>query len=74
MKGKNVFGFTLIILAVVLFFVGTKNVSTIQGVALLGPIEILPLALCIAVPTVLFLIGGILAFKGQLTLTTKKQS
>lgn len=71
---RGVFGGALILLAVVLLIVGTMSVIAFQRAALLGPGDILPLALCIAGPSVLFLFGGILAHKGELTLEFRTKS
>lgn len=70
---NSVFGSVLLFLAVVLFIVGTQNVVDIQSQLMLDPTSVLPVVLCIAVPSVIFLIGAIKAFKGELTLGYKSE-
>ncbi len=67
--GNGVLGSVLLVLAVLLFTIGTQNVVAVQRVLLLSPADILPLILCIVVPAVVFLIGSIKAFQGSLTLS-----
>lgn len=71
---NSLLGSALIFLAVVLFIVGTQNVVAIQSKLMLDPAAVLPHVLCIAVPTVIFLIGAIFAFKGELTLSYKSRN
>ncbi|EKF7416868.1 TPA: hypothetical protein ACNVX4_005980 [Pseudomonas aeruginosa] len=70
---SGVFGSSLLILAILLFGIGTKNLVSVQSELLLDPAAVLPQALCIAVPSVIFLIGAIQAFKGSLTLSYKSR-
>jgi len=71
---KSVFGSALLFLTIALYIVGTQNVVAIQSKLMLDPVAVLPHVLCVAVPSVIFLIGAILVFKDELTLSYKSRS